>query len=136
MPGCGAVVVEVFTAPAVSHVSVRVISTAWTPARSESSQNRIRPLRICDPPNDHPTGIVERHGTYVADGTAWNASSRASLGRQSMLLVSSGDPFWAEHAERRTAAAIVVTSPATAGGRRRRPIARRPWFITRTRSNC
>ena len=37
------------TAPAVSHEGRSAISTAWIPARSESSQNRDRSLAISDP---------------------------------------------------------------------------------------
>ena len=59
------------SASAVSHDRRSETSTAWIPPRSESSQNRPRPLEMLEPPNDQPAGNSATHGSCVADGTDW-----------------------------------------------------------------
>src|SRR6516162_2590723 len=54
----------------VSQAAVSVIVTACGPARSESSQNVIRPLLTWAMPAVQPDGSAATHGSSADDGTA------------------------------------------------------------------
>ena len=54
----------------MSQVAVSVIVTACGPARSESSQNVIRPLLTSATPTVHPDGSAAMQGSIADDGTA------------------------------------------------------------------